>query len=76
MLYRILRLYELGFMNILKQRWIDSKNEEEQPQNAIEPIMLDQVYLILTIFIGGLLISCIIFLFENLIFYCKIDKVS
>ena len=63
-------------MNILKQRWIDSKNEEEQPQNAIEPIMLDQVYLILTIFIGGLLISCIIFLFENLIFYCKIDKVS
>ncbi|KAF3421847.1 hypothetical protein E2986_01391 [Frieseomelitta varia] len=69
----LLRLHELGFMNILKQRWIDSKNVEEEAPNVIEPITLEQVYLILMIFIGGLLISFIIFLFENLIFYCEIN---
>ncbi|KOX78545.1 hypothetical protein WN51_10353 [Melipona quadrifasciata] len=41
----ILRLYEIGFMNVLKQRWIDSKNVEEEVSNVIEPITLGQVNL-------------------------------
>ncbi|XP_017763142.1 PREDICTED: uncharacterized protein LOC108552949 [Eufriesea mexicana] len=67
----ILKLYEVGFMDLLKYRWIESKNVEEEVLNKTEPIMLEQVYLILLIFSGGLLISFIILLFENLIFYCK-----
>ena len=63
-------------MNVLKQRWIDSKNVEEEASNVIEPITLEHVYLILMIFIGGLLISFTIFLFENLIFYCEINQIS
>ncbi|XP_050490921.1 uncharacterized protein LOC126873757 [Bombus huntii] len=72
----MLKLYEVGFIKLLKHRWIESKNVEKESLNVTEPIILEQVYLTLMIFIGGLLISFIILLFENIIFYCKIKKIS
>ncbi|CAL7938732.1 unnamed protein product [Xylocopa violacea] len=67
----ILRLYEVGIMSLLKHRWIESKNREIDNPNVIEPIIMEQVYLILLLFTGGLLMSVIILLFENLMFHCK-----
>ncbi|XP_076761411.1 putative glutamate receptor [Xylocopa sonorina] len=67
----ILKLYEVGFMNLLKQRWIESKNREIDNPTVIEPIIIDQVYLILLLFSGGLLLSVVILLFENLMFHYK-----
>lgn len=72
----MLKLYEVGFIKLLKHRWIESKNVEKETLNVTEPIILEQVYLTLMIFIGGLLISFVILLFENIIFYCKIKKIS
>ncbi|KZC07988.1 hypothetical protein WN55_09051 [Dufourea novaeangliae] len=64
----LLRLYEHGFIRLLKQRWIDSKNVENYRTNPFEPIMMEQIYLALSIFFGGLLISCIILIIENVTF--------
>lgn len=71
LLYRLLKLYEVGIMDLLKYRWIKSKNEEKEIIKISEPIILEQIYLILLIFGAGFLISFIILVFENLIFYCK-----
>ncbi|XP_031368089.1 glutamate receptor U1-like [Apis dorsata] len=67
----LLRLYEVGIMDLLKYRWIKSKNEEKELTKISEPIILEQIYLILLIFGSGFLMSFIILVFENLIFYCK-----
>lgn len=58
-------------MDLLKYRWIKSKNEEKELTKISEPIILEQIYLILLIFGSGFLMSFIILVFENLIFYCK-----
>ncbi|XP_053985412.1 probable glutamate receptor [Hylaeus volcanicus] len=65
----ILRLYEVGIMALLKRRWIEPNNVNEFVANETEPIIMEQVYLILLIFAFGMLISFNTLILEILIFY-------
>lgn len=69
LLHRILKLYEVGIMQLLKHRWIETKNAEETASNKTEPIIMEEVYLILLILGCGVLTSFAILVFEILIFY-------
>ncbi|XP_076163548.1 putative glutamate receptor isoform X2 [Ptiloglossa arizonensis] len=38
----ILKLYEVGIMQLLKHRWIETKNAEETASNKTEPIIMEE----------------------------------
>ncbi|XP_053985411.1 uncharacterized protein LOC128879883 [Hylaeus volcanicus] len=65
----IIKMFEFGLMQRLKHRWIEIKNVEYTSSKKVEPIMLEQIYLILLMFSSGVFISFTILVTEILIFY-------
>ncbi|XP_076681471.1 uncharacterized protein LOC143375831 isoform X2 [Andrena cerasifolii] len=67
----ILKLHQFGFINLFWQRWISANNVEETQSIGSEPIVMDQVYLILSVYFCGLLISFAILVVENVTYYYR-----
>lgn len=67
----LLKLHEFGYINLFWQRWINANNVEEHKTIGSEPIIMDQVYLILSVYFCGLLISFAILIVENVTYYYK-----
>ncbi|XP_076544515.1 uncharacterized protein LOC117607830 [Osmia lignaria lignaria] len=65
----IIKLYEVGLMNRLKQYWIESDIVEEKESNKIDPVIMEEVFLILIVFGIGLLTALVILILEKLTFY-------
>ncbi|XP_029045064.2 uncharacterized protein LOC114877088 [Osmia bicornis bicornis] len=65
----IIKLYEFGLMNRLKQYWIESNNVEKEESNEIDPVNMEEVFLILIIFGIGVLTALVILILEKLTFY-------
>nr|XP_034188037.1 uncharacterized protein LOC117607904 isoform X1 [Osmia lignaria] len=65
----IIKLYEVGLMNRLKQYWIELNNVEEEESNEIDPVIMEEVVLMLFIFGIGLLTALVILIIEKLTFY-------
>ena len=65
----IIKLYEVGLMNRLKQYWIESNNVEEEESNEIDPVNMEHVVLILIVFGIGLLTAFVVLILEKLTFY-------
>ncbi|XP_029045090.2 uncharacterized protein LOC114877103 [Osmia bicornis bicornis] len=65
----IIKLYEVGLMNRLKQYWIESNNVEEEESNEIDPVNMEHVVLILIVFGIGLLTALVVLILEKLTFY-------
>lgn len=70
MVFRIIKLHEVGLIDILKDRWMKYRrnNIAKSPFKRID---INQVYLIFEILFIGIVLSLIILSLENLIFFCR-----
>ena len=70
MVFRIIKLHEVGLIDILKDRWMNYRrnNIERSPFKRID---INQVYLIFEMLFIGIVLSLIILSLENLIFFCR-----
>ncbi|XP_031834155.1 putative glutamate receptor [Nomia melanderi] len=71
----LLRLHEYGIGSRLWNHWVESQNQEDD-SNMPQAIVLEQIYLVMSIFYAGLLLSLIFFIFENVMFYCNKRRVT
>ncbi|GAB1860040.1 Glutamate receptor 1-like [Camponotus japonicus] len=76
--YALIKFNEVGLMDALKDRWMNIRMEEYKNIEEIQFKMIDlhQVYLIFLILCWGTLISLVILVLENIIYYYEKRKRS
>ncbi|XP_076396510.1 glutamate receptor ionotropic, kainate 2-like [Megachile rotundata] len=74
----IIKLHESGIINLMKERWIESKNVEAEDEGGAEPINMVEVYLVLCVLAAGWIAAFVVLIFEKLIFryYNKSETTS
>nr|XP_012141589.1 PREDICTED: glutamate receptor ionotropic, kainate 2-like [Megachile rotundata] len=61
----IIKLHESGIVNLMKERWIESKNVEAEDEGGAEPINMVEVYLVLCVLAAGWIAAFVVLIFEN-----------
>ncbi|KYN22207.1 putative glutamate receptor, partial [Trachymyrmex cornetzi] len=72
--YAITKFREVGLLDDLKDTWFNVRLEEID-QEIFNPIDFHQVYLIFLLLYYGILISFVILILENIIYYYKIKNI-
>lgn len=71
---RILKLKEVGLLNILRDRWLRQKDKQNYDDNTPQPIEIYQVSLIIAVLCCGMIIAFIIFIIEKIVFIYKLKQ--
>ncbi|XP_068985008.1 glutamate receptor ionotropic, kainate glr-3-like [Bombus flavifrons] len=66
----IIKLHEVGLIDILKDRWMKYRRNNIK-RSPFKKIDINQVYLIFEILFIGIVLSLIILSLENIIFFCR-----
>ncbi|XP_029178220.1 LOW QUALITY PROTEIN: uncharacterized protein LOC114946004 [Nylanderia fulva] len=71
----ILKLREVGLIDVLKNRWLEQGSDEHNCNDNIpQPIELYQVSLVIAVLCCGIIIAFIIFIIEKIVFVYKIKQ--
>ncbi|XP_072759176.1 uncharacterized protein [Anoplolepis gracilipes] len=70
----ILKLKEVGLLNVLKDRWLGQNIKQDFDDNNPQPIELYQVSLVITVLCCGMIIAFIIFIIEKIVFVYKLKQ--
>ncbi|XP_011069007.1 PREDICTED: glutamate receptor ionotropic, kainate 5-like [Acromyrmex echinatior] len=70
----ILKLMEIGLLNVLKKRWLENGFKYYAEDETPKPIELHQVSLIIAVMCCGAIIALIIFIIEKIIFTYKLKQ--
>ncbi|XP_011633414.1 uncharacterized protein LOC105424724 [Pogonomyrmex barbatus] len=71
----ILKLMEVGLLNILKDRWLEQNIEENHQNNGeIRSIEIQQVSLVIAVICCGAITALIILIIENIVFVYKLKQ--
>lgn len=71
---RILKLKEVGLLNLLRERWLIQKDKQNYDDNTPQPIEINQVSLIIAVLCCGMIIAFIIFIIEKIVFIYKLKQ--
>lgn len=71
---RILKLREVGLLNILKDRWLERGIKQNYDDDTPQPIEIYQVSLVIAVLCCGIIIAFIIFIIEKIVFVYKIKQ--
>ena len=66
--FSILRLHEFGIIKLLKGRWLQLKRSQATATRYYAPITLDQIILLLSVYIFGVITSVIIVIIEKIMY--------
>ncbi|XP_018313472.1 uncharacterized protein [Mycetomoellerius zeteki] len=72
--YAIIKFREVGLIDNLRDNWFNIRLEDTD-QEIFNPIDFHQVYLIFLILYCGILISFVILILENIMYYYKINNI-
>ncbi|KAM0730571.1 Glutamate receptor ionotropic, kainate 4 [Formica fusca] len=70
----ILKLKEIGLLNMLKNRWLGQKIKQNYDDEASQPIEIYQVSLVIAVLCCGMIIAVIIFIIEKVVFAYKLKQ--
>lgn len=71
---RILKLREVGLLNVLKDRWLGQGIKQNYDDKTPQPIEIYQVSVVIAVLCCGIIIAFIIFIIEKIVFVYKLKQ--